>query len=132
MSVLCRTANGGPKAVYTHHGKHQSRPWYYQIRHLQMHTCIETMILSSTNLNEIEAKRTSQECSDYTCTVLVLHCTLNWTPLKESLIIAILTTCLWYSYIPSDLLFLNSMTGLCRCWHMEKYLGSFSTHLLND
>jgi hypothetical protein len=56
--------NGGPKAVYTHHGKHQSRPWYYQIRHLQMHTCIETMILSSTKLNEIEAKRTPQECFD--------------------------------------------------------------------
>jgi hypothetical protein len=67
------------------------------------------MILSSTNLNEIEAKRTSQEFFDgnknesahyidtwtqyqtitfilslnnvhnYTCTVLVLHCTLNWT-----------------------------------------------------
>lgn len=29
-----------------------------------MHTCIETMILSSTNLNEIEAERTPQECFD--------------------------------------------------------------------
>lgn len=118
-SVLCRAANGGPKAVYTHHGKHQSRPWYYQIRHLQMHTCIETMILSSTNLNEIEAKRTPQECFDGNKNEIT---SWAWT-------MYIITHVLFWSCIAPWIGHLSSWIGYLwnRAWSLQSWQHTSST-----